>query len=231
MDTQKITVEKRTLTGRKVKNLRTQNILPANLYGKGIQSKNIQIQKKVFSELYQKVGETGIVELMVDKKAHPALIASIQVDPVTSEPIHVDFKQVNLKEKVTATVPIVLVGDAPAEKNGEGTVVQQLLEIDVEALPMDLPEEFELDTSGLEKVDDALTLKDLKYDKEKIEVEGDTEQIVAKVEAPQEEEEPVSVEPEDVEIIGEDKEATEGEGEEESEKPQEQKDQKEETSE
>lgn len=204
MDTQKITVEKRQVTGRKVKNLRAENILPANIFGKGIKSQSIQLDKKVFTELYEKVGETGIVELSIDKKAHPTLIANIQLHPVTSEPIHVDFKQVNLKEKVSATVPVVLVGEAPAEKNGEGTVIQQILEIEVEALPTDLPDEFELDTSKLEKVDDFLSLKDLKYDKSKIEIEANPELIVAKVEPPQEEEtQPQEETSEDVEIITE----------------------------
>ncbi len=205
MDTQKITVEKREITGRKVKNLRANNILPANIFGKGVKSQAIQLEKKVFLELYEKVGETGIVELMIDKKSYPVLIANIQLHPVTNEPIHVDFKQVNLKEKVTATVPIVLTGEAPAEKNGEGTVVQQILEIEVEALPTDLPDEFELDTSSLEKVDDALALKDLKYDKNKVEIKADLELIVAKVEPPQEEEEaePQEEAPEEVEIITE----------------------------
>ncbi len=224
MDTQKITIDNRVLVGRKVKKLRAQGILPANLYGKGLKSQNIQIGLKEFNGLYKKVGETGIVELILGDKAHPALIANIQIHPVTNEPTHVDFKQVNLKEKVRATVPIVLAGEAPAEKNGEGTVIQQLLEVYVEALPMDLPDEFQLDVTKLEKVDDALTLNNLIYDKTKIEVEGESEQIVAKVVPPQEEdEEPEVATPAEVEIIGEEKEPDEGGAGEEKKEPEAQK--------
>jgi large subunit ribosomal protein L25 len=102
--------------------------------------------------------------------------------------IHVNFLQVDLKEKVEAEVPVELVGESPAEKQSLGTVVQYLNEIKVEALPTDLPEKFEVDTSELAEVDQAIYIKDLKYDKSKVEVKNDPEEIVVKVEPPQKEE-------------------------------------------
>lgn len=186
----KLKVEKRELTGRKVKQLRRKGILPANIFGKGIKSKTIKLSLNEFEKAYAKVGETGILELQLGKSTHPALIANVAYDPVSDTPIHVDFKQINLKEKVGATVPVVLVGESPAEKNGEGTITQQINEIDVIALPTDLPEEFEVDITGLEKVDQTIKVADLKYDKAKLELDIDPELLIAKVEAPQEEEEP-----------------------------------------
>lgn len=181
--------EERKLLGRKVKKLRKEGILPANLYGKKVKSLSLQVDLKDFQGVYDKAGETGLVELVIGKSKKPVLIHEVQVDPVTDNPIHTDFLQVNLKEKVTANVPIELVGTSPADRQGLGILVQQLEEIEVEALPNDLPDKFEVDISGLEKVDSSVVVADLKYDAKKIEVSADKEQIIAKVEPLREEEE------------------------------------------
>lgn len=186
----KLTVEKRQLTGRKLKKLRLEGILPANVYGKGVESQSIQLPLKEFKTTYDKAGETGIIELEIGKKIHPALIANVSYDPVTGLMLHVDFKEINLKEKVSATVPVVLVGEAPAEKSGEGTVIQHVNDIQVKALPADLPDEFKVDVSIFEKADQAILASDLEYDREKIELEIESDQLIAKVEAPKEEKEP-----------------------------------------
>jgi len=96
--------------------------------------------------------------------------------------------EVDLKQKVTAAVPVVLVGESPAEKQALGTIVLQLNEIEVEALPADLLENFEVNIENLTDVDQAIYVKDLIYDKEKIEVKEDLESIIVKVEPPQKEE-------------------------------------------
>jgi len=106
--------------------------------------------------------------------------------------LHVDFLQVDLKVKVTAKVPVEVSGESPAEKQALGTVVQYLNEVEVEALPADLLEKFEVDTSELAEVDQAIYVKDLKYDKSKIEVKTDGEEIIVKVEPPQKEEEVIA---------------------------------------
>jgi large subunit ribosomal protein L25 len=103
-------------------------------------------------------------------------------------PIHVDFLQVDLKEKVEAEVPVELTGESPAEKEAIGTVVQYLNEIKVEALPMDLPEKFIVDTSALSEVDQAILVKDLSVDRSKVDIKTEAEEIVVKVEPPQKEE-------------------------------------------
>lgn len=192
--THKLKAEKRDVVGRKVKRLRREGILPANLFGKGIKSQTIQLPLNEFEKVYAQAGETGIIELQLGKTVHPALVANVALDPITDTPIHVDFKQINLKEKVSATVPVVLVGESPAEKSGEGTVTQQINEIQVKALPTDLPEEFGVDISKLNEVDQTITAADLEYDKQKLELDIDPEQLIAKVEAPQEEAEPAAAE-------------------------------------
>lgn len=188
MDKAKLVAEKRTLSGRKVKVLRKQGIIPANVFGKKTKSFAVQVNAKEFEAVFEEAGETGIIELSVKNgknDQHSVLVSNVQKDPVTDNTIHIDFRQVDLKEKIEASVPIEFTGESPAEKTGIGTVVRYVNEVGVEALPADLPEKFEVDTSSLTEVDQAVLVKDLKYDKAKVTIKDDLEKIVAKVEPPQ----------------------------------------------
>lgn len=187
MSDKKLLAEKRELTGRKLKALRASGLLPANVYGKGIDSISLTINLKEFDKVFKEVGETGIVSLEVGKEVKPVMVANVQRNPKTDDLIHVDFRQINLKEKIEASIPVVLAGESPAEKQSLGTVVLQMTEIDVEALPADLPEKFEVSVDGLTEVDQAIYVKDIKVSKD-VEVKTDLEAIVVKVEPPQKEE-------------------------------------------
>lgn len=210
MKTYSLKAEERKVTGRKVKTLRALDILPANVYGKGVKSVSVQVALADFDKVFKEAGETGIVELDLGKEKKPVLVNNIQKNPVTEKVLHVDFFQVNLKEKVTAQIPVELTGEAPSEKLGVGTAVQYVNEIEVEALPADLIEQFSVDISNLSEVDQAIHIKDLDYDRSKIEVKDDLEAIVVKVEPPQKEEE----------VAPPAEEVPEGEGEEVSETPE-----------
>ena len=201
MDTKSLKAQQRKVLGRKVKHLRGSGILPANIYGKKIKSQAIEVDLKEFQKIYNDVGETGLVELQLSKDKKPVLIHHVQNDPVTDVPIHADFLQVDLKQKVTTSVPIEVSGESPAEKLSVGTAVQYLDEVEVEALPTDLPEKFVVDISGLSEVDQAIYLKDLSYDKAKVELKADAQAIVVKVEPPQKEE--VALPPAEAEVTGE----------------------------
>ena len=179
--------EVRKISGRKVKNLRKDGILPGNISGKKIKSEAVQVVFKDFDKVYKEAGETGLVTLEIGKEEKPVLIHNLQVNPVSDVPVHVDFLQVDLKEKVEADVPVELTGESPAEKQALGTVVQYINEIKVEALPMDLPEKFEVDTSVLSEVDQAIFVKDLKVDRSKVDIKTGPDEIVVKVEPPQKE--------------------------------------------
>jgi large subunit ribosomal protein L25 len=180
--------EARKISGRKVKNLRKEGILPGNISGKKIKSEAVQVNFKEFDKIYKEAGETGLVTLEIGKEEKPVLIHNLQVNPVSDVPVHVDFLQVDLKEKVEADVPVELIGESPAEKQALGTVVQYINEIKVEALPMDLPEKFEVDTTELSEVDQAIYVKDLKVDRAKVDIKTGADEIVVKVEPPQKEE-------------------------------------------
>lgn len=189
MDKIVLKAEKRNLTGRKVKQIRKQGRLPANVYGKKVKSEAIEVSSSDFGVVFAKAGETGVVELTIGGRKKPVLVHNVQVDPVTDVPIHVDFLQVDLKVKVTAEVPVELTGEAPAEKQGLGTLVQYIDEVEVEALPTELPEKFEIDLSNLSEVDQAVYVKDIVLTKKAV-IKNDPEQIVVKIEPLRKEEAP-----------------------------------------
>lgn len=162
MKREALTAEKRTITGKKVKHLRREGVLPANMFGKGIKSLTIQLPLKDFQEIYNKVHETGLVDLTVDGETHPILIQNVHSHPITHTPLHADFFKVNLKEKVKATIPIIAIGEPKAVTDKIGVLLQPLSEIEVEALPADLPENIEINIESLAEIDASLTIADLK---------------------------------------------------------------------
>jgi len=189
-----LTAGERKLLGRKVKNLRKEGSLPGNVYGKKIKSQAVVVSMKDFLKVFEEVGETGLVELIVGKDTKPVLVHNLQVDPVDGLPLHVDFLQVDLTQKVTAEVPVETIGECPVEKQGLGTAVLVINEIEVEALPADLPERFQVDVSILTEVDQTVYVKDIKVDASKVEIKNNPEDVVIKVEAQKEEKEEAPVE-------------------------------------
>ncbi len=186
----KLTAEKRRVFGRKVKALRQEGLLPANVYGKKIKSMSLQVDLKSFLSTFKKSGETGVVELTLkgEKKMRPVLIHNVQYGPVSDQPLHADFYQVDLKQKVATEVPVELVGESPAAKEKIGILIQPLTEVEVEALPTELPDKLVLDISGLKEVDDAVTVADLKVPKG-VKVLVSEKEILAKIEPLAKEEE------------------------------------------
>lgn len=162
MKREKLTVEKRTVLGKKVKKLRREGIIPANVYGKELKSVSVQLPLKSFLDVYRKAHETGLVDLTVDGQELPVLIHNVQIDPRSQSPVHADFFKVNLKEKITARIPLVAVGDAKAETDKIGLLEQPLSEIEVEALPTDLPEKIEVNVEGLAQIGDQIVISDIK---------------------------------------------------------------------
>ncbi len=177
----KLEASKRKTLGRKVKKLRREGILPANLYGKKIKSQSLQISLKDFQKIYQETGETGLLDLKIDSETRPVLIHNVQLHPVSGEPLHADFRQVSLTEKTVATVPIEISGESPAIEQGIGVLIQPISEIEVEALPQDLPEHLLVDISKLAQVDDQVAVSDIQIDRKKIEIKADLGAIVAKI--------------------------------------------------
>jgi len=173
--------EKRTILGKKVKTLRREGKIPAHIFGKGIKTLHVSVGDRDFLKVFGEAGETGIVNVKVDSGEHPVLIRNVQENPVTGVPLHIDFYQVNLKEKVAVNVPLEFEGEPLAVERKEGLLLTPISEIEIEALPADLPEVVKVDVSKLERIDDTIHVKDLKIDKTKIEVLSDPEAIVATI--------------------------------------------------
>lgn len=181
MERAKLQSEKRQVLGRKVKKLRKEGILPANLYGKNVKSISLQILAEDFQKVYKEAGETGLIDLKIGSETKPVLIHNLQLDPVTGDPLHIDFHQVSLTEKTKATVPIELKGESAAIEQKIGVLIQPISEIEVEALPADLPDKIAVDITKLVQVDDAITIGDLQIDKKKVEIKVDPAEIVIKI--------------------------------------------------
>jgi len=219
----KLKVTKRKITGRKVKQLRREGILPANIYGKDVKSLAVELPTKDFKQVFQKAGETSIIEITVDKetKTRPVLVHNIHLHPVTDEFLHADFHQVDLTKKVTVDIPIELLGIAPAVSKG-GILLQVMDEVEVEALPTDLPDKFEIDISKLEEIGQAISLKELKIAKKVKLIKDNLDELIVKIEEPtKEEEKPVEEEPVEGEEVKEGEEPVEGEEVKEGEEPKE----------
>lgn len=185
--------EERKIVGRKVKTLRKQGFIPANLYGKKIKSVSLQIKNSDFQKIWKEAGETTLIDILVGEKIHPVLIHNAQIHPTTQDFIHVDFHEVSLTEKTTARIPVEITGESPAVSQGLGALIQPLSEIEVEALPADLPENFTIDISKLEQVDSQITVGEIAVNAEKIKILIDPSEIVVKVGALQKEEIPAPV--------------------------------------
>lgn len=203
-----LTAEVRTVLGKKVKKLRREGFLPANVYGKGLTSQSLQVKLAEFHDVYKEVGETGVIDLKFDGKSKPVLIKSIQLEYPLRTPLHVDFFQVNLKEKVKAVVPVVLTGEPVAVTEKVGILLQTLSDVEVEALPDKLPENIEVSVEALAELNEQITVGDLKAP-EDVAILTAPDQTVAKI-GELVVEEPEPEEPEEGEE-GAEGEATEGE--------------------
>lgn len=219
MNTLTLKAKKREILGKKVKQLRKEELLPAVLYGKDIKPQTVAIDKKEFNKIFKTVGENTLIDLTIDEKeTKKVLIADPQIDPVTDEIIHTDFHQVKLTEKINAEVPLEFINEeeAPAIKELEGTLVKEKDEIEVECLPRDIPHSIEVDVISLKTFDDMIHISDLKIP-ENVKVLDEPDEVVALVMPPRSEEELKELEEEVVEDIEKVEEVEKKEGEEEEE--------------
>jgi large subunit ribosomal protein L25 len=175
-----LVAEERTVLGKKVKKLRREGLLPVNVYGKGVPSVALQVKLNDFQSVYKQVGETSLLDLQYNGATKPVLIKNLQIDYKSFTPLHADFYQVNLKEKIKTMVPVLLVGEAKAVTDNVGMLLQTLSDVEVEALPEGLPEHIEISVEHLEAVGDQVTVGDLKAP-EGVAILTDAGQLIAKI--------------------------------------------------
>ncbi len=219
MDKINLKAEDRTVMGKKVKLLRKAGILPGHVFGNTKEVEHVQVITKDFIAVLQQAGETGLINLRIgEDKVRPVLIRETDFSPRTGNLTHVGFYQVNLKEKVTVPVPIVLIGEeTESVKMGENIVLQNLSEVQVEALPGDLIENIEVNIEVLKNVDDAITVDQLNYNRELITVLAEPDEVVVKLAPAVTEEMKAMLEEADAEVAAATEEAEAAEGEEKAE--------------
>ena len=175
----KLKVDERKVLGKQVKKLRRDGILPCNIYGKGIKSTAVQVPQKDFDAVYKEAGETGLVDIELGDKITPVLIHNMQKD-FRGNILHADFFQVNLKEKVKTMIPLEIIGEPKAVLDKIGLLMNILSEVEVEALPAELPENIEVNVEHLANIDDQVTVADLKVP-EGVTVLTEAEQVISKI--------------------------------------------------
>jgi len=194
--------ELRTITGKKVKNLRIAGKVPAVIYGSEVKTLPITLDKRDTTNTLNKYSGSTILTIDVEGKEHPTLVREIQQDYIKGDLLHVDFLVISLTEKLRTYVSITLIGEAPVLEEYSALIVSGLDQIEVECLPQDLPEVIEVDVSSMEEIGAAIYLKDIPSI-EKVEFLSDPEELIAVASAIKEEVEEVIEEDEILEDIEE----------------------------
>ena len=183
-------VQIRNEKGRRVKDLRRQGLIPAELYGKGIENMHLAIKSRDFKNVFKEAGESSIINIVISdknkKEEIPVLIHDIQKDYLTDDIIHIDFYRVRMDEKIKTHIPLEFIGESPAVKNYGGILNKSMLEIEIEALPKDLPHNIPVDISQIKELDQSIYVKDLSIPKN-VEILVDPETVIATVSLPKEE--------------------------------------------
>ena len=175
-----LNAEHREVTGKKVKVLRRQGYLPAVLYGVGIESIPIKLDLKEASKVISAAGSSTLVMLKIGKKQHQVLVRETQRQVIRRGLQHVDFLKVAMDVAIRAEVPIEFVGEAPAVIDLGGVLVTELVEIEIESLPADLPDQVTVDLELLAEITDTIKVGDLSFG-EGVEVITSPDDVITRV--------------------------------------------------
>ena len=213
METPTVTLSPRTVTGKKVRFLRREGMVPVHLYGRGVDSQALQVAAATLRRVITSAGANVPVKVNIDGRDGEEIcfIRDAQRHPVSEDLLHVDFYRVDVDRLVRAEVPVIMDGEAPAVRNLDGVLLQSFNSLEVEALPLDMPEAFHVDVSGLEDFEAAVRIGDIQIARE-VTILRDDQEVIARVAAPR-------IEEEEEEVVEELEEGVEGEaaeGEEES---------------
>lgn len=206
--------KQRTVIGKQVRALRREGLLPAVLYGTGIEPISLELELFEASKVLSKMGSSTLVSLKVGRQTHQVLVREIQRDVIRRDIKHVDFLKVAMDVVIRASVPVELVGEALAVSELGGVLVSGLAVVEVEALPSDLPDRMVVDLELLVEIEDTITVSDLSFG-EGVEVLTSMDEVLARViyqveeEIEEEEVEEEFLDEEGAEVIDEDKEEEE----------------------
>jgi len=206
-----IKAEKRN-EGVNLDTLKSEGKIPAVFYGAGKTSTSVSIPIVEFKKIWKEAGESSTIKIAIDDNNIDVLIHEVQMHPVTDEPIHVDFLVVDMNKKIKVNVPLEFIGISNAVKNGLGNLVKVLHEVEIEALPKDLPHKLDVDISKLETVENQIFVSDIKLPVG-VQMITNTEEVVASIVLQKEEKEevaPVDLSAIEVEKKGKKEEGAEG---------------------
>ncbi len=155
--------EPRTTLGKRVAKLRRSGVLPANVFGRGMESVAVQIETRAVRDLLRSHGTNTLISLQVagEDAPRPVVVRDVGRHPVTHIPLHLDFYQVDLSRRISGSVPVVLIGDSSAVKDLGGVLLVVADAVQIEALPADMPSHLEVSVDGLTEFDAEVTVGDL----------------------------------------------------------------------
>ena len=185
MDNLNLSVNKREVTGKKVSELRNNGLTPIHMYGPEIESSPLQCDSKILDRVITDAGTNIPVTVNVDggDQDNLCFIREVQYHPVTNKVLHVDFMKVQVGKPVRAQVPISVIGTSPAVRTMGGTLLQPLLTLTVEALPLEIPEAIILQAELLVDFETNFYVSDIEVN-EGVNVINETSEMVASVVAP-----------------------------------------------
>ncbi len=154
-----LNAQKRSKTD-KVAIIRKNELVPAVVYGAGVENTPISVPVKDFKKIYKEAGETTAISLNLEGKVIPVMIHDLQRDPVRGFALHVDFLAVDLNVEITASVPVEFIGNSAAVKAG-AVLVKVLHEVEVSALPEALPHSLNADITKLATLEDNVFASDI----------------------------------------------------------------------
>ena len=201
-------VQKREKFGKALRVSRKEGLIPGEVYGHGFKNEHVAIKAKDFLKVFDEAGESTIVNLKLGREGWPVLIYDVKKDYLSGEVAHVDFYRVTMTEKIKAKVPLEFIGESLAIKDKLGILNKAMSEIEVEALPANLPHNFQVDLSSLVDLTSNIYVKDLSISKN-VKVLVDLETVVATIVPMQKEEvvAPVVADVSTVKVEGEEKKA------------------------
>lgn len=181
----KLTAKIREEVGRKTSGLKNNGRIPAVIYGHGIKNASLDLDYKEFAKVLKEAGESSLIEMHVEgeKEKRLVLVHDLQKDAVSDMYIHVDFFETSAKEEVEVGVVLVVEGTSLAVKDLGGTLVQYIHELDIKAMPQDLPHDIKVSIDGLNTFEDRILVKDLNIPKG-VKVLTKPEEIVVSVAPP-----------------------------------------------
>ena len=174
-------LQPRNTLGKKVRSLRRAGVIPVHLYGPGIDPLPLQCEGRTLTRVLAQAGGSTAISVTVDGDEHLAFVREIQWDPVKGDLFHVDFLRAEVTQLVSAEVSVVLIGDSPGARAVNGTVVQEIRSLSIEALPLDMPQELSVDISSLTLLDGIIRAGDVPLPSNSA-LRTDPENVVARIE-------------------------------------------------